>query len=96
MYKMLCTETVSLILVLLSTAVCQTHTQGCDDCCSNTKYTAINEPRRSKMAVWKVGETPFCDRSLQWGWYRLTSSSGGKSLKRKYQKITVVRMLLFG
>ena len=76
---MLWTENVSLIFVIsLSTVVCLTQTQGCGDCCSNTTYTAINEPRRSKEAVWKVGEKPLCDRSLQRGWYRFTSYTGGE------------------
>jgi len=71
-------ETVSLILLFLSTSVYQTQTQDCGDCCSFTTYTAINEPRRSKKAVWNVGEEPFCDRSLLRGWYRFTSYTGGE------------------
>lgn len=78
LFKMMWSETFALILVFLSTSVCQTQTQGCGDCCSNTTYTAINEPRRSNKAVWKVGETPFCDRGLRWGWYRFTSYTGGQ------------------
>ena len=75
---MLRTETTTLILVFLSTSVYQVETQGCGTCCSNTTYTAIDEPRRSKKAVWNVGDEPFCDRSLPWGWYRFTSYTGGK------------------
>jgi len=75
---MMWSETVSLILLFLSTSVYQTQTQDCGNCCSNTTYTAINEPRRSKKAVWNVGEEPFCDRSLLRGWYRFTSYTGGE------------------
>lgn len=79
------TEIVSLgyffILVFLSSSVCQT--QGCGDCCSNTTYKAINEPRRSTKAVWKAGEVPLCDRGLQMGWYRFTSYTGGKIPEEK-------------
>ena len=75
---MLRAEIVPLTLVFLSTSVCQTQTQGCGDCCSNTTYTAIDEPRRSTKAVWSVGEEAFCDWHLPWGWYRFTSYTGGK------------------
>lgn len=76
---MLWTEVVSLILVVsLSAFVYQTQSQSCGDCCSNTTYTAINEPRRSTNAVWKIGDKPFCDRGLRWGWYRFTSYTGGQ------------------
>lgn len=75
---MLWAKIVSLTLVFLSTSVCQTQTQECGGCCSNTTYTAIDEPRRSTKAVWNVGETPFCDRYLPWGWYRFTSYTGGE------------------
>ena len=71
-------KTVSLTVVFLSTYVCQTKTQGCGDCCSHTTYTAIDEPRRSTKAVWSVGDSPICDRSLRWGWYRFTSYTCGK------------------
>lgn len=65
-----------LVLVFPNFFVCET--RGCGDCCSNTTYKSINEPRRSTKAVWKAGEKPLCDRGLLLGWYRFTSYTGGK------------------
>ncbi|KAJ7351106.1 Oncoprotein-induced transcript 3 protein [Desmophyllum pertusum] len=65
-----------LILVLsvfLNESVCQA--ANCNDCCNNSTYTLINEPRRSTKSVWKSGEPVLCDRGLQWGWYRFKTSA---------------------
>ena len=48
----------------------------CNDCCNQTGYTELNEPRRSIKSVWQLGQTPLCDRRLRRGWYRFTSFSG--------------------
>lgn len=65
-----------LTAVCLNSSVCQAAT--CNNCCSNTTYKEINEPRRSIKSVWKSGERALCDRGLQWGWYRFTSVAPGK------------------
>ena len=48
----------------------------CNDCCNQTGYTELNEPRRSIKSVWQPGQTPLCDRRLRRGWYRFTSFNG--------------------
>ena len=65
-----------LIAVYLNVYVCQTAI--CNNCCSNTTYKEINEPRRSIKSVWQQGQLPLCDRKLRSGWYRFTSDAGGK------------------
>ena len=65
-----------LIAVYLNVCVCQTAT--CNNCCSNTTYKEINEPRRSIKSVWQQGQRTLCDRGLRSGWYRFTSDAGGK------------------
>ena len=65
-----------LIAVYLNVCVCQTAV--CNNCCSNTTYKEINEPRRSINSVWQQGQLPLCDRGLQSGWYRFTSDAAGK------------------
>ena len=65
-----------LIAAYLHLSLCQA--ANCNNCCSNTTYKEINEPRRSIKSVWKSGERALCDRGLKWGWYRFTSDAGGK------------------
>ena len=65
-----------LIAVYLNVCVCQT--ANCNNCCSNTTYKEINEPRRSIKSVWQPGQRTLCDRGLLSGWYRFTSDAGGK------------------
>lgn len=55
---------------------------ACNNCCSNTTYTEINNPRRSTKSSWNIGENALCDRDLQLGWYRFTSFAGGKIPER--------------
>ena len=50
----------------------------CNECCNQTGYTELNEPRRSIKSVWQRGQTPLCDRRLRRGWYRFTSFGGTK------------------
>ena len=65
-----------LIAVYLNVCVCQG--VNCNNCCSNTTYKEINEPRRSIKSVWQSGQRALCDRNLRSGWYRFTSDAGGK------------------
>ena len=51
---------------------------ACDNCCNQTGYTALDEPRRSTKSVWRSGQTPLCDGFLRRGWYRFTSFNGSK------------------
>lgn len=50
----------------------------CNDCCNQTGYTELNEPRRSIKSVLKRGQTPLCDRGIRRGWYRFTSFNGAQ------------------
>lgn len=54
----------------------------CNNCCSNTTYTEINNPRRSTKSAWNRGKNALCDRDLQLGWYRFTSFAGGRLPER--------------
>ena len=55
---------------------------ACNNCCSNTTYKEINNPRRSTKSSWNLGENALCDRDLKLGWYRFTSFAGGKIPER--------------
>lgn len=65
------------IAIFVNSSLCQVPAV-CNDCCSDTTYKVINDPRRSTGSVWKKGERALCDRNLKWGWYRFKSFAGDK------------------
>jgi len=65
-----------LIALYLNCYVCQL--ANCNNCCSNTTYKEINNPRRSIKSVWQQGQRFLCDRGLRLGWYRFTSDADVK------------------
>ena len=63
-----------LCLFFLDSSISQKPT--CGDCCLQTGYTELNEPRRSINSRLERGQTPLCDRGIIQGWYRFTSFNG--------------------